>query len=142
MTWRRRDSSEEIRARREVIAQILELLPGAVSSGTTDLVKGSGGTHILRTDRGQLLATFTTRDLAVFLRDAPEHLRTLSKYIEDLEAAAFNDRERRREAEARLNEVRDELVAAASIGIGSRDGMRRIQSAIASVRDNRPRGDS
>jgi hypothetical protein len=134
--------SAEVRARREVIAEILELLPTAVANGTTELVKGSGGTHILRTDRGTLLAQFTSRGLAQFLQQAPDNLRVLSAYIEELEGAAFNDRERRREAEARLNEVRIELVAAASLGVTTRDGMRRIQSAIASVRDRSDRLDT
>lgn len=126
----------EVRARREVIAEILEKLPAAVTNGTTGITKVSGDTpHAVRTERGQLLALFATRDLAQFLHDAPEHLRVMSGYIEEMEAAAFADRERRREAEAKLREVRIELLAAARIGLNSKDGIRRVQSAIASVRD-------
>lgn len=131
----RRVDSREIRDRRRVLAEAFELLPPSVAQQTAKLQRGSDGSRILRGDRGQLFGQFHDHALAEFTLQAPGNLRAFMDYIEQLEADAFADRERRREAETRLDEVTNELLGAADLGINTREGLRRVQSAITSVRD-------
>lgn len=125
-----------------MIEQVLEMLPTSIVTETARTVPGTGGSKVIRGDRGQNYAEFHHHALAEFTLQAVGHLQAFLIYTEQLERSAFNDRDRRREAEKRLDEVRNELLAADSFGPMTKDGQRRVKSAIASVRDNRHRGDN
>jgi hypothetical protein len=115
---------------------VLEMLPPALVRGSTTKTTGSNGATVIRTDRGALVANCSSETIAQFLIDAPGYLRAFSAYIEDLEVSAHQDRVRRRAAEERLTEVSNELLAAANIGMNSKDGQRRVQAAISAVREH------
>ena len=131
--------SREIKDRCLVVKHGLELLPPAIVNETIKATRGTDGPRILRGDRGELYGQFHDSALAEFTRQAPGHLRAFMAYIEKLEEVSYDERKRRREVEQRLTEVTDELLAAERFGITSRDGLRRVRSAIASVYDRKPR---
>lgn len=132
---RRQVDTREIRDRRSVLAQVMGRLPPSLGAETATLTRGPNQSHVVRGERGQLLAQFHDHSFAVFSLQAPANLRVFMDYISQLEEDAYNDRDRRREAEARLDEVTNELYAANSLGITTKDGQRRVRAAIASVRD-------
>ena len=127
-------TAKEIRDRRRVIARILEILPPALVAKATRTPPGPDGTTVIWSHRGTMIASCADDITAQFLNDAPEYLRTFSAYIQDLEASAFYDRDRRREAEARLEAVTDRLLSAASLGLKTQEGQQRLQSAISEAR--------
>jgi hypothetical protein len=133
-------NAREIRDRRRVIARVLEILPPEFVAKATRTTAGPHGTTVIWTNRGRMIASCANDTIAQFLNDAPGYLRAFSTYIEQLEQSAFHDRERRRSAEERLEAVSNELLAAASIGMNSKDGQRRVQAAIAVVREHRQPG--
>lgn len=136
-----RNRADEIRSRVAVIARILELIPPAIAQGKVSLIHGSGGTWHLRTDKGQNLGQLNDRSLAQFILDAPDHLKALSGYIGHLEQKAFDTRQDRRDDVQRqaqrdnlLRQITDELLAADGLGVHTKDGQRRVRSAISAAK--------
>lgn len=133
-------TAKHIRDRRRVMATVLEMLPPSLVRGATTKTTGPNGATVIRTDRGTLVASCASDTIAQFLTDAPGYIQAFSTYIEDLEASAYQDRERRRVAEALLDSISSDLLAAASMGMNGKDGQRRVQAAIAAVREYRSPG--
>lgn len=137
----RTDQGKEIRDRQSVVEQVIAMLPATVVADTTVMVKGSDSTWVVRGDRGQHLAVFKDRNFAQFTRDAIPHLRAFSTYISQLETEAYQARQRRRREEQLLREITDELQAAHSLGVHTKDGQRRVRQAVQAIYDDRRRVD-
>lgn len=136
-----RNRANDIRNRRAVIAQVLELIPPPIRLGKVALIRGAGDTWHLRTDKGKNLGEIRDRALAQFVLDAPEHLHELSAYVGELEERAFQAREERRDEQAQqsrrdllLQQITDELLAADELGAHTKDGQRRVRSAISAAK--------
>ena len=145
----RQRQSDEMRDRRRVLEQVWEKLPPSLFLGKVEVIKGSGNTWHLRGDQGQNLGHLTSQALAQFIIDAPTFLKTFSDYIEVLEREAFDAREERRRRRDRdlqrdrlLSDITNELLAADDLGIHTKDGQRRVRSAVTAAKreddDRRP----
>lgn len=120
-----------MRDRCKFVDGLLEVIPRDVVDGTVKRVPHADGSVALRGPRGQLYAHFSQPKLARFLVDAAGQLRALSRYVRQLEAEAYEARQRRNnleDAAARL------LSQAADAGITTREGQRHIQAALGLVR--------
>jgi hypothetical protein len=132
----RATSSKEIRDRRKVVEFVLEKLPPALASKAIRMAPGPNGTTVVWSQRGQMLASCVDQVVAQFLVDCPGFLRAFSAYIEQLEASAYHDRERRRQAEDRVEVITNELLAAADAGFKTDYGQKRLQNALREAREH------
>lgn len=123
--------ADEIRKRREFLEQVYEYLPVGFTAKGTRLVSGPQGSLLLVSARGQNLAQFFDHNLGRFLLDSVDNLTAFSEYIAEIERDAY---ERRREFR-RLDRVRNELLGADGLGVGTKDGQRRVRAAIAALHD-------
>jgi hypothetical protein len=127
----------KVQNRRNVMGEILDRMPLELVTGKTELRGGPQKQTVLWTNTGKLVASFQDALVARFLLDAPVYLRTFMDYIDQVESSAFHDRRDRRRAERRLTEIEAELLAAENLGIHTKDGPRRVRSAIAGAKDKR-----
>lgn len=126
----RQEQSRQMRDRCKFVDGLLEVIPSDIVDGTARRIPHADGSVALRGPRGQLYGLLSQPKLALFLVDAAGQLRALTRYVRQLEAEAYEARQRRKT----LEDAARSLLQAADAGLSTQQGQRHVQVALGLIR--------